>query len=225
MQQKSYHSGHLDLPPEQIGRHSGKPALRRLSDHLAKSSGRRIGSQFARLDTFSPGSSRRKCDVAARRVRAHAERALLAAMMQTAGTNVGTSLNDFSAHREASSKRPAKKCANPIPACARNISGSRGLKRMAHVKCSIARSDSPRKTLSQPLRSQAVAELGLSINARSTYGIPLSRLPVRWASAWPLLASAFASSLSNSVTRRASWMPSASSRAGSVIQRLILRHA
>ena len=40
---------------EQTLRHSGSPACRKPSDHLAKSSGRRIGNQFLRLDTRSAG--------------------------------------------------------------------------------------------------------------------------------------------------------------------------
>lgn len=50
-------------------------------------------------------------------------------MMLTTIRKLGKSLYAFSAHDDAASKRPAKKCASTIPACIRNISGSSGLKR------------------------------------------------------------------------------------------------
>ncbi|MNL73844.1 hypothetical protein D3C87_1993670 [compost metagenome] len=74
--------------------------------------------------------------------------AWLAAMMQPTIRKLGRLVNAFSAHDEATSKRPANRCATAIPACMRYISGSSGLRRMALAKCAIAASASP----CQPLR-------------------------------------------------------------------------
>ena len=73
----------------------------------------------------------------------------------------------------ASSSRPAKKWATPMP-----MSGlarcSRGLRRNEVSKCFIARSGSPAHALSQPLHCQPRAELGLSFSPWSTRAIATS---------------------------------------------------
>ena len=65
-------------------------------------------------------------------------------MMAITITKTGISLNAFSAHDDAASKRPAKKCASAIPACIPYISESSGLRRIACAKRSIASSGANR---------------------------------------------------------------------------------
>src|SRR5262249_32975029 len=80
----------------------------------------------------------------------------------------GRSQNAFSAH-DVASYWPAKKWANAVTSCIVNINGSRGLRRIARRRCSIATSGSPpRNALTVPLAYQAVARFGFSESARST---------------------------------------------------------
>ena len=77
--------------------------------------------------------------------------------MPTTNRKLGMLRNYFSAHEDAVSKRPANRCATAIPACMRYISGSRGLKRIARAKYSMAPSGSPLQALRNPPRNQADA--------------------------------------------------------------------
>src|SRR6516162_6364400 len=69
--------------------------------------------------------------------------------MRSVARMFGRSQNAFSAHDVASSYRPAKKWANAVTPCIVNISGSRGLSRIARRRCSIATSGSPPRNAHQ----------------------------------------------------------------------------
>ena len=114
---------------------------------------------------------------------------------------LGSSLNAFSAHDDAASKRPANRCAIAVPACMRDISGSSGLRRIARAKRSMASSCSPRQILQEAAEEPGRARFGLSTSALSISAMPPSRSPPRCASAWPLRARATASSLPSSTAR------------------------
>lgn len=88
---------------------SGSPAFRSPSAHRSKSSGRRIGSRFLRLEIRNAGSSRRKRVIALSASAILPENALLAAAKHVAIRKLGSSPIAASAHDNASSWRPAKK--------------------------------------------------------------------------------------------------------------------
>jgi hypothetical protein len=115
----------------QIHDHSESPALRRPSEKMARCCGRRIGSQSVRLEMRRVGSSWQRCLIARRASSVRPARAWLAATTATTIRKLGKLRNAFAAHDEASSKRPANRCAAAIPACIRYISGSSGLRRIA----------------------------------------------------------------------------------------------
>ena len=100
--------------------------------------------------------------------------------------------------------------------------GSSGLRRMARAKRSIAASGSPSQFFTQPPKLHASAKLELSTSARSIKAAPTSRSRTTNANAYPLAASAIASSLPNSTARWASLFTSAISFAVSEIQPLTL---
>src|SRR5262249_58808536 len=85
------------LNSENRAPHSSSPAFRNPSAKVARSSGRRIGSQSARLETRSVGSSSRRCFIARCALSGRPASAWLAAMTLTTIRKLGNSRKAFSA--------------------------------------------------------------------------------------------------------------------------------
>ena len=132
------------LPSMGLSLHSGSPAFS--PDRLTtwRSLGRRMGSIYS--DWISAAEDRAGANAALPDAplpyvqQAH----WIPADDGDGGRKVGKSLYAFSAHDDASSKCPAK-MRNAVPACIRNISGSRGLTALRARSARFRTSGSPRK--------------------------------------------------------------------------------
>ena len=171
---------------------SGNPAFRNASAHFTKYFGSRNGKclnseictaaliSFARASAFVASSSR-------------SNEALLAANRRTAGAKVGCSATAFSAHAADWSWRPAQKCAKATAVCIPTRNESSGLRRIARVACSIARSNWPEKFLTHELQTQEMARFGFNTSDRSSRTMARSRSRTTSPSAIPAADKAIAS--------------------------------